>query len=39
MKRYSSEIVTRNMNFTMCTPMGMCMCMCSIVALQKVNRI
>lgn len=37
MKRYSSEIVTRNMNFTMCTPMGMCMC--SIVALQKVNRI
>ena len=37
MKRYTSEIATMNMNFNMCTPMGMCMC--SIVALQKVDRI
>jgi hypothetical protein len=33
MRHFTSEIATVNMNFNMCTPMGMCMC--SIVDLQK----
>lgn len=37
MKRYSSEFAAMDMNIDMCTSMGMCMC--CIVALQKVDRI
>lgn len=37
MKSYSSEIVKMDMNNNMCIEMGMCMC--SILTLQKVDRI